>query len=105
MDNSSDQSHDKYVNDLKKGLFYKNFTVDNETHQASISWTWIVPEKALSIDKVFTPSALRGQGIGGQLMKEFWKFVDQFNLQVKCLCPYAAHWVSKNSIPASKLLK
>jgi len=50
----------------------------------------------LSINRVYVPEELRGQGAAGQIMAEIVKAAEQAGEQIIPVCSYAAAWMEKH---------
>lgn len=50
----------------------------------------------LSINRVYVPEELRGQGAAGQIMAEIVKAAEQAGEKIVPVCSYAAAWMEKN---------
>jgi predicted GNAT family acetyltransferase len=56
---------------------------------------YTIDAETLSIWHVETPTALRGKGIGGELVEQARALATEQSLQIKPICPFAKHYLSK----------
>ena len=54
-------------------------------------------DNILSINYVFSPPALRGQGTAGRLMEGVMADVKAKNLKARPICGYAASWLKRHA--------
>jgi predicted GNAT family acetyltransferase len=66
-----------------------------EREGATAVLDYSVAEGTLSIWHVETPAALRGQGIGGELVERARTLADEQHLKLVPICPFAKHYLSK----------
>lgn len=56
----------------------------------------------LSINRVYVPEELRGQGAAGQIMAEIVKAAEQAGEKIVPVCSYAVAWMEKHGKKPSK---
>jgi len=54
-------------------------------------------DDVLYVDYVFTPSSLRGQGVGSAFMRDLMELARSEAWKVKPICGYAAGWLQRHS--------
>jgi predicted GNAT family acetyltransferase len=69
--------------------------IEIEREGATAVLDYSIAEDALSIWHVETPTALRGQGIGGELVERARTLADEQQLKLVPICPFAKHYLSK----------
>lgn len=58
---------------------------------------YTIDSGTLSIWHVETPVALRGKGIGGELVEKARAIANQRNLTLRPICPFASAYLERNS--------
>lgn len=72
----------------------QRLTLEREGATAVLDYT--IDATTLSILHVETPHALRGQGIGGELVEKARALATEKNLKLIPICPFAKHYLSKS---------
>jgi predicted GNAT family acetyltransferase len=79
----------------------QRLTLEREGATAVLDYT--IDGNTLSILHVETPYALRGQGIGGELVQKARTLANEKQLELIPICPFAKHHLSKHE-PTGKLV-
>lgn len=58
---------------------------------------YTIESGTLAIWHVVTPIALRGRGIGGELVEKARALAIERNLQLKPICPFASAYLARNN--------
>jgi predicted GNAT family acetyltransferase len=72
----------------------QRLTLEREGAAAVLDYT--IDATTLSILHVETPYALRGQGIGGELVEKARALANDKQLKLVPVCPFAKHYLSKS---------
>jgi predicted GNAT family acetyltransferase len=69
--------------------------LEREGHTGLLDYT-IDTTDTLSIWHVEVPIALRGKGVGGELVEKARALADEHQLRLNPICPFAKHYLAKH---------
>jgi predicted GNAT family acetyltransferase len=68
--------------------------IEQEGHTGVLDYS--VEGDTLRIWHVETPTALRGQGMGGALVRKAFAYAAEHSLKVQPICSFAASYIARN---------